>query len=691
MKNESRGGFSMEIFLCILACIEFLIILILGIKLFINRRNYKKIEDKSREIMHGKLNVDDIKVTDRKNTSNIIAGSVNAIKSNLLTFVEATKGNVLILSDAIDVLSKSLDANQGGNEQIAKGVSVVASKTLEQFELVKDNLELIESNSTQMSDVEDSMQSIQSLLETTVTNCQDGIMQLEGYETDMSTMTKELVNIDHILNRFNEDIKKIEEVGEFIINISNKLRLLALNASIEAARAGQAGKGFTVVAEEMNDVSAKTKEGMATINEILQDIISSSEQVTESIHACEDTYNKSIDTFEKVNSSFRSIDKQSKDIRNMMNDVSEKFDVMTNNTSESKNKASMLFETSQAINENTTEIASVSQEVFKESNELATHADKLGGMLMSIQGLLSKYNTAIVPLESKRKRPVKIMLLSMYDNEFWIGVGRGAKYAAKELQLIGSVAEFVPIIPTEQSSLEEQVVIAIESAIQRGFDGLIFPGWMNTQDYAIKAIEHGIKVMVFNCDCAPEIKRVACICPDPAEPGLISAKSVIKNLGKAGNVAILHGDLGVGSNAERYNSFKEELKKHSGIKIIDEVFIDDNDDDVYQRTLECLHNHKDLQAIFITNGFPCSSARAIEDSGNAGKVHLYAFDTDPDIVSYIKKGIIACTVGQDSFGQGHDPIIWLYNHIAADEAFPSEIIHCRVSVIDENNVDSLII
>ena len=74
-----------------------------------------------------------------------------------------------------------------------------------------------------------------------------------------------------------------------------------------------------------------------------------------------------------------------------------------------------------------------------------------------------------------------------------------------------------------------------------------------------------------------------------------------------------------------------------------------------------------------------------------GKVQLYAFDTDAEIVSYIKKGIIACTVGQDSFGQGHDPIIWLYNHIAAEEEFPSDIIHCRVSVIDRSNVDSLII
>lgn len=679
----------MELFFIILAVVEFLIIGFLVFKLVKNDRAYNEILAKSRQIVQGKLNVDDIKVGEVKNTVNVIAGSVNAIKSNLMTFVEATKGNVIVLSDAIEVLSKSADANQLGNEQIASGVTAVAGKTSEQFELVKDNLELIESNSEQMKNVEDSMQSIQSLLNVTVTNCEQGIAKLEGYENDMSAMSKELNNIDQILNRFNSDIKKIEEVGDFIIGISNQLKLLALNASIEAARAGQSGKGFAVVADEMGEMSNKTKDGMDTINKIVQEIISSSEQVNESIRACETTYSKSTETFEQVNSSFRSINEQSNEIHNRMADVSQKFVIMANNTAETKSKATKLFETSQAISENTSDIAAVSEEVAAESNEIASHTEKLGSMLKSIQGLLGQYNTAIVPSASKKARPVKIMLLSMYDNEFWHGVGRGASYAAKELEAVGGIGEFVPILPNRD--MNEQIIEAIERAMNLNFDGLIFPGWMNTKGYAEKAIEKGIKVMVYNCDCPPEIARVACLCPDPAEPGLIAAKSLAKDLGKSGQVAILYGDLEIGSNAERYNSFKAEIKNYGGIKVAEEVLILDNDDDVYNRTVETLTANPDVKALFITNGFPCSAARAVEDCGKAGKVQLYAFDTDPEIVAYIKKGVIACTVGQDSFGQGHDPVIWLYNHLAAGEKFPSDIIHCRVSVIDRNNVDSLIV
>lgn len=680
----------MWIFLLVLVLLELAVIIFLLITLAKNNKAYNAIVNKGQQIVKGKLNVDDIKVEEGKGASSIIASSINAIKSNLLTFVEATKGNVIILSDAIDVLSKSVEANQKGNEQIADGVTNVAGRTAEQFEIVKDNLELIESNNEQMKKVEDSMQSIRELLDETVVNCKEGIEKLEGYEIDMNAMSVELNNINDILSAFNAEIKRIEEVGDFIIGISEQLKLLAFNASIEAARAGQAGRGFAVVADEMNDMSAKTKDGMDTINKIVREIINSSKQVNDSIRTCEDTYNKSKDTFEHVNSSFRSINQQSMDIHNMMLDVSGKFEVMADNTVETKRKATKLFDTSQAISESTHEIAAVSEEVAAESNKIAMHTEKLGGMLMGIQGLLGQFNTAIVPVVSKRSRPVKVMLMSMYDNDFWYGVGRGANYAVRELHSVNGVAEYVPLIPEPGQNLDDLVAETIDSAVARGFDGIAFPGFLNVGDAARKAIANGVKLMSYNCDCDSSIRRVACLRPDPMEPGLLAAQALAKDLNKKGNVILLMGNPDVGVNVERRDSFKKELLSYKGISITDEIIIDDAEDDVYRKTLSCLRSRDNVDALYITNGFPCAAARAVEDSGKTGKVKVYAFDHNQEIFSYIKKGIIAATIGQDAFGQGHDPMVWLYNNIAADQAFPGEFIPCRLSVVDRNNVDSLI-
>ena len=92
--------------------------------------------------------------------------------------------------------------------------------------------------------------------------------------------------------------------------------------------------------------------------------------------------------------------------------------------------------------------------------------------------------------------------------------------------------------------------------------------------------------------------------------------------------------------------------------------------------------------MYITNGTPLPVARAIEESGR--KIKLVMFDHSQKIFEYIKKGIIVAAIGQDPFGQGHDPIIWMYNSIVTGEQLPNEIMKCRSNVVDHNNVDSLI-
>ena len=76
-------------------------------------------------------------------------------------------------------LMDSTKANEEGSEQTSNSLNIVAGKANEQLTLVRDNLDLIEANSEQMANVEASMQSIQSLLDVAVTDCREGIEQLE--------------------------------------------------------------------------------------------------------------------------------------------------------------------------------------------------------------------------------------------------------------------------------------------------------------------------------------------------------------------------------------------------------------------------------------------------------------------------------------------------------------------------------
>ena len=401
------------------------------------------------------------------------------------------------------------------------------------------------------------------------------------------------------------------------------------------------------------------------------------------------TYNRSKETFNTVNSSFRSINDQSLSINDKMNNISSKFDIITSNSEKSRTTAENLYDTTQAISENTHEIAAISQEVAVESSRIGENTEALSGMLLGIQGLLKQFNTAIVPTEKNPNRKLKIMSMSMLDNDFWYGVRRGAFYAQNELYGKNVEVEYIPLIPGEEG-LDAMVCNCVESAIEREFDGIIFPGFLGGANRQFKeAASKGIKLMSYNCDCSSEIPRIACLRPDPRDPGIIGAKAAEKKLNKHGNVLMLTGDLTVGVNVERSENFKKQIAGSKGIRIVDELSVLDTGDDVYRVAMEGLKKHPETQIVFLTNGFPMSVVQAIKDSGLKGKASLVCFDHNQEIFHAIKEGTIAAAIGQDAFGQGHDPIIWLYNHLTAGDKL-DEFISCRLSVVDKSNVDNLV-
>lgn len=674
----------------IIIALEAVAIGVLVFLLIRNFKSHKQIMEKAGKIVQGELNVEDIRINGNvESSSGVVASAFNSIKSNLMTFVEATKGNVIVLSDAIDVLSKSVDANQNTNDQIAQNANDAAANATAQLKLVQDNLEIIELNNRQMTEIDRSMAEIKGLLDNTTEISENGVKNLEGYERDITTISEDLECVNSLLTEFNNEIAQIEEVGDFIIDVSEQLMLLAFNASIEAARAGESGKGFAVVADEMNEMSIKTKEGMGTINGIVSQIKESSASINDRIGDCEATFSESKKTFEEVNNSLRTINCHAKDVQTSMSEISGKFGLIARNSNVSKTKAKDLYDASVAITESTQEIAAASQITAAESTQIGENVEALGGMLTGIQGLLKQFSTAVVPVEKASEKPLKIKVMSMLDNDFWYAVRRGILYAQKELQDKNCIVEY---FPCDGSILDQQKDEEFKACETDGTDVVVLPGFIAGDHPQLKRLvnEGKVKVMTFNCDCDPSISRMACFSPDSKEAGMMAAKTVEKAYSAGCNVGILLGDQTVQGYKDRYEGFMEQIGKSKGIKVVSTKQIVDSEEDAYEKAMQLLKENVNLDIIYIMTGAPLAVSRAIVDSGRVGKVKEVCFDHSPEIFEYIRQGVILSAIGQDAFGQGHDPIIWAYNHLVAGDIIPSENMPCRSSVVDKSNVETLI-
>lgn len=118
-------------------------------------------------------------------------------------------------------------------------------------------------------------------ISSTLSLSEKGIVQMQSSQTSINHLANKLNDANQVVTQLNNQAQGIAGIVSTIDDIADQTNLLALNAAIEAARAGEAGRGFAVVADEVRSLSSRTSDSTTEIQSMIANVQQSSMKAAE--------------------------------------------------------------------------------------------------------------------------------------------------------------------------------------------------------------------------------------------------------------------------------------------------------------------------------------------------------------------------------------------------------------------------
>jgi methyl-accepting chemotaxis protein len=246
-----------------------------------------------------------------------IGQNINTLLNNLKDLIDDSKNSSAENATISHELSTT-SLNVGRN--VENSVSIVNDATKQALSIqenINDTIVIAQQSKDEIKNAN------QNLFE-----AQNDVLELTNQVQNSAMLENELADKMSTLSSNANDVKAILEV---ISDIADQTNLLALNAAIEAARAGEHGRGFAVVADEVRKLAERTQSSLteinSTINVIVQSILEASEQMGDNSKVVKSLSDKALSVKNKIDITTQIVDNTTHTIDKMV----QEFDLTTKN------------------------------------------------------------------------------------------------------------------------------------------------------------------------------------------------------------------------------------------------------------------------------------------------------------------------------------------------------------------------
>lgn len=297
-------------------------------------------------------------------------------------------------------LTKSIFTLKGYSEQVKQNVDVTASVSKEVTSTFAEISKGIENQAASINDISGDMHGVdegvqmmaktalemRSISDKTAEITSVGNEQINVLSMEMNNVSSIISNTAVLMDQLNHQAQKVGSIADAINGIAEQTNLLALNAAIEAARAGEHGKGFAVVADEVRKLAENARQSTQEISEILKDIQTQSVQVAKEVNTGLNAVESSKQATQNVENVFRQIMDNTKEVYSKSSSVN---DMMQK-----------LQKSSYSIVEEITSISSITEESTASVQEVLASMELQDRQIQDIEKSFDELDSMTKTLES---------------------------------------------------------------------------------------------------------------------------------------------------------------------------------------------------------------------------------------------------------------------------------------------------
>ncbi|APH05662.1 methyl-accepting chemotaxis protein [Bacillus weihaiensis] len=342
-----------------------------------------KLSKLTKQVASGQLHVEKLPIKSKD--------EIQELNTSFEEMTDSLRQMILSISENSDQVAASAEQLNASAEQTSKATETVAQAIQQIASSSEETSTKLELNSTSLQEVlqgvlhiSDSTSHVSELSKKTTEEAEQGGSYVANNLKQMKNIQSSILRSNSMVQSLSDRSLEIDKILEVINGIAEQTNLLALNAAIEAARAGEHGKGFAVVADEVRKLAEQSQLSTSNIAELILliqkdtgETVTLMSEVVENVEEGVKVSELTSDKFSQILSSTQNISPQIEQVSATIQQISASIDEMVNTAKELSNLAQDNAASSEEVAASTEEQLASMEEIDSSAQALAKMAEQL--------------------------------------------------------------------------------------------------------------------------------------------------------------------------------------------------------------------------------------------------------------------------------------------------------------------------